>query len=271
MKRQAVVFVGDGHCACRYGLYPPDAEIFLDAGVRYVPSKSQQVMWSWWQKFWGEFVPRVAGDAKRTIVLGGDWIQGTHPRWITPVTDNTADQIRIAESVLRPVIRKRDAVYALRGTEAHAGPSGETEELLARSLGCIPDDSHQHSRYALEIPIGHYVIHATHHMSTSSRTFGELAAMSRDLADLATEAARWGGGLPDLFVRFHGHKAGLVQVPGNGRMITMTSTAGWQLATPFTWRKRGGKRERPQIGGTVAVFDDVDYAVHSFVRDIECR
>lgn len=271
MKRQAVVFVGDGHCACRYGLYPANCDVYLDAGVRYVPSQSQQVMWEWWQQFWTDFVPKVAGDAKRTIVLGGDWLQGVHPRWVTPVTNNTADQLRIAENVLRPVIRKRDAVYALRGTEAHVGPSGETEETLARMLGCVPDRDGQHSRYSLELPIGKWAVHATHHISVSSRALGEIGVVGRDLADIFTEAARWGGGLPDLFARFHGHRACLAQVPVAGKMCTMTTVTGWQLATPFTWRKRGSKRERPQIGGAVAVFDNTSYAVHHFVRDIECR
>ena len=250
MDVRHLVIVSDLHCGCQLGLCP-DRGFELDDGGTYYPSDLQVIVWHWWREFWNDWVPSVVGDEPYAVCVNGDAIEGTHHRVVTPITTNIADQERLAYDVLWPVVQRCDGRYFhVRGTPAHVGPSGQSEERLARMLEAVPDDTGRHARYELWIRLGGDwgpLCHVTHHIGTTSTIAYEATALQKELVNAYVECLRWGDEPPRVIVRSHRHRFFMTHV---GQAVTLT-TPGWQLRTPFTYRKTGAIVGRPQIGGVV--------------------
>lgn len=253
-----LIVISDTHCGCRLGLCP-SGPVPMDDGGTYTPSQYQEIVWSWWNEFWGIHVPEFCHGEPFAVVMNGDALDGVHHGTVTQISQNMADQFEIAYSILKPVVAACGGrYYHIRGTEAHVGPSAQEEERLATALGAIPNEDGQHARWELYLRIKHALIHVAHHIGTAGSLAYESTALSRELAEAYIEAGRWGMEPPDVIIRSHRHRNAEVRIQTQKGFCTVATTAGWQLKTPLTYRMASARQATPQIGGTVVRVGDAD-------------
>ena len=263
-----LVVVSDLHVGCRVALAHPDGHE-MDDGAIYQPTKLQQVMWAWWEEFWHEWVPEVTHGEPYAVCLNGDCLDGVHHNSVTQWTHNLTYQRRAAVKILRPVVaRCGGRYYHIRGTEAHAGKSGQDEEEIAQQLGAIPNDQGQYARYELWIRIGRGLAHVTHHIGTAGSMHYESTAVMREMSEAYNESGRWGQEPPDWIVRSHRHRNIEVRVQTRKGFATGLVTPGWQLKTPFAYRIAGARQAQPQIGGSLLRCGDQDLFTRHRVWDL---
>ena len=254
----AYVVISDIHAGCQLGLYPCNitrGELLLDEGGEYTPNAIQRGMWAWWDEFWFEHVPEMTNGLPYGVIVNGDSLDGKHHDAVHQITHNLSTQQRIAEAILRPIVDLCEGrFYMIRGTEAHVGPSGQQEEMLASSLGAIRSDIGQSARHELWKKIGkHSMVHIAHTIGGTSSQSYESTAVHKEYVEALAESARWGNRAPDAVVRSHRHRYFETMIAterGRGRGIV---TPGWQARTPFAYKIAGGRNSQPQFGGVVLI------------------
>ena len=261
-----VVSVSDLHCGCRLGLCSEAAP--LDDGGEYRPSKFQRKTFEWWSEFWSKWVPQVTKREPWALVVNGDALDGVHHNSVTQISHNMEDQLRIAEAILAPVVRKASAYYHIRGTEAHVGKSGQFVEMLAKRLGAIPNEEGQHARQSLFARVGKHLVHFAHHIGVSSSPFAKSSALQRELTRGYVQSGRWGDEPPVMYVRSHRHVCSEVREPSRDGWTSTVVTPGWQGSTPFTHRL-GLSIEMPEFGGILIRSGDEEIFTRAKVWRIE--
>ena len=266
--RQAIV-VSDLHCGCKLGLCPP-YKIQLDEGGYYEASDLQKKVWEIWQKeFWSEWVPVVTRGEPFAVVINSDATDGVHHGATTQISHNLSDQRRIAKLVLEPVVEaSRGRFYMIRGTEAHVGPSGMSEEALAEGLGAIPNETGNYARWDMWARIGSHLSHITHHIGVTGSMHYETTALMKEFAEACGEAGRYRLEAPAVVVRAHRHRFAEIKVPtGAGDGICVV-TPGWQLRTPYVWRG-SGRNTTPQFGGILVRSGNEEVFTRHYIKTVE--
>ena len=252
-----IVVISDTHCGCRVGLCPPEGAT-LDDGGRYMPSKLQLKMWSYWREFWDKWVPEACHHEPFILVHNGDIVDGVHHNSTTQISHNLEDQAEIAYNCLAPIVDRAAAYYQIRGTEAHVGNSAVDEERLAKRLGAKRNQQGQYARYDLWLKLGDRLIHFLHHIGTGGSSAYEATAIGKEMVESFVEAARWKEQPPDVTVRSHRHRNYEVRMPtANGYGISVVTPA-WQLKTAYAFKIAGARLSPPQLGGIVIRFGDQD-------------
>lgn len=262
-----LIVVSDLHAGCQFGLCPPTPQ-HLDGGGWYMPSENQIKTWSWWASFWRDWVPMVVKGEPFAVLINGDTTDGVHHNSTTQISHNLNDQKTIAKRCLEPIVAQCGGnFYMIRGTECHAGKSGENEETLAEELGTIPEvigtdsagkEIKNYARWAMWIELGQALVHATHHIGTTSSTAYESSAPMSELQNAFSEAGRWGERAPDVIIRSHRHRSIVVEIPIKTGYGICAITPGWQLKTPLVHRIAGGRLTTPQFGGILVRAGDED-------------
>ena len=253
-----IICISDIHAGCQLALCPP--KVSLDNGGFYYPSRLQKKLWAMWREFWDEWVPMATKEEDFILVVNGDAIDGVHHNSVTQISHNITDQIQIAKDLLLPIIQNPKCVgyYHIRGTEAHVGKSGQSEEGLAKALGAIPDEIGNYARWEMWIKMGGKLINFSHHIGTTQSASYESTAPYKEYIEALTDAARWKNTPPDVIVRSHRHRAIETRVPtANGYGISVI-TPSWQIRTPFAFRIALGRTSMPQIGGILIRNGDED-------------
>ena len=116
-----LVVISDTHVGGRTAITPPSFQ--LDGGGTVKPSKLQQGLQSWWKEFWSEFVPKATKGEPYSVVHNGDAVDGVPHGSVSHMSALLDDQCNAAVALLAPVIRKAEAFYMVRGTEAHVSNS----------------------------------------------------------------------------------------------------------------------------------------------------
>ena len=269
-KRPAVaIVVSDLHCGCQYGLCPP--RIRLDGGGVYRQSEAQRHIWRHWLYFWREMVPAWVKGQPFVLAVNGDAVDGRHHGSTTQWSQNLADQSHCAREVLETAQRAApwERLYWVRGTEAHAGPAGESEEELAESMGAVTDKHGNASRMELWLRLGTGLAHITHTIAVTGSPAYETTALCREYVDAAGESAKWHLPPPDWVVRSHRHRSAEIRVPTKQGRATVLVTPGWQLRTPWVFRSSGGRALLPQIGGCALVAGEHELYSRSYIHALE--
>lgn len=206
-------------------------------------------------------------------MVNGDAVDGRHHGATSQLTQNLADQARIAadcwREAMRCVGRPPTALYWTRGTEAHVGPSSEAEEQLAAELGATPDGDGRHARGDLWLRLGAGLAHLAHHIGTTGSQAYETTALCKEYTETCADAARWGYEPPDWVVRSHRHRCAEVRVPTRHGRGTVVVTPGWQGRTPFAYRIPGGRVTLPQFGGVALIAGGSELYSRSCVYEAE--
>ena len=262
-----LVVVSDLHCGDQMGLCP--AVVGLDGGGDYGTSSFQRGVMEWWNEFWGEWVPRVTQGEPFAVAVNGDAMDGRHHGAVHQITQNLADQQKIAEAILRPIVDLCEGrFYMIRGTEAHTGQSAENEENLAGKLGAIQDAEGLHARNELWIRVGKALCHLMHHIGTTSSSAHEASAVNAELSAEYVEAARWGHEPPDFVIRSHRHRCIVVDLDSSKGYAAGIVTPGWQGKTPFSYRIAGGRVTQPQFGGVLIRQGDEEFYYRRWVKSL---
>ena len=262
-----LIVVSDLHCGDQVGLCPP--AMILDGGGAYERSDFQVGIWEWWRDFWEEWVPRVTQGEPYAVCVNGDAMDNRHHGAVHQITQNLADQQRIAVSALKPIVEKCEGrFYLVRGTEAHTGQSGENEEMLGAVLGSVPDAIGNRSHNELWIRIGRALCHIMHHIGTTSSSANEASAVNAELTAEYVEAARWGQEPPDFVIRSHRHRCIVVDLDSAKGYAAGIVTPGWQGRTPFSYRIASGRITQPQFGGVLIRQGDEEFYYRRWVKAI---
>jgi len=231
-----ILVIGDVHIGSRWAPWPED----------YVLAKGHKAGLSKAQEYLNECWAHMIADAKKhrpdVIIFNGDLIDGGYIRNIDVVSTRNDDQIGAAEMMLAPLVKlARKGVFATWGTGFHTGRGGENESTLCRELLRI---SHTPELY-LDSPAG--VIHATHHVSSTSHPMYEATALLRSLLIKELELIRAYGknGMPDVrcIIRSHRHRTMVIESEDNRLVV---ATAPWMLKTEYVWKV--APDSEPQVG-----------------------
>jgi hypothetical protein len=261
-----LALTSDQHPGSTVGLCPPEGAR-LDDGGYYHPSKAQRWLWEKWEAFWTH-VGRRRDETGAQFIAGfnGDAAEGNHHGTTQIVSGNAEVQAFIMGRVFGvPLALKPEAVFVVRGTEAHVGPSGASEEALARSWAreghtVIKDkDADTWSHWHFRARLNGMLLDCQHHGRTGGRPWTELSAVENAAAEIALEHYRAGEPIPDLIIRSHRHKFNDTGPLSRPRLI---QTCAWQLKTAFGHKVAANKIA--DVGGhLVLIQPDGSYEVET--------
>lgn len=252
--------VSDLHAGSTVALCPPKVE--LDDGGAYLASKAQLWLWQCWRDVWVE-VERIrdAEGATLEVVVNGDAFDGDHHDTPQILSRNPVAARAVIDAALEiPLSLKPDRIAIIRGTEAHVGKSGSSEEALAKSLHgrghpvLMDEQAGTYSHYHLRRKVGWFRIAFAHHGRTGYRPWTKANAANLLAAQIFYEysklAAENGGPIefPHVAVRSHFHK---LNDSGSAHPVRVIQTHAWQLPTAFVHRIAA--EELPQLADVGAV------------------
>jgi hypothetical protein len=233
--------LGDTHCGSTVGLCPEEG-LELDDGGWYQPNKSQIWLWHNWLDAWKRVKKMRGRKQKLHIVVNGDAIDGDHHRTAQIASRLTGIHIAcFLESMRIPLALKPDSIHIIRGTAAHVGESGNTEEGIARALKSqgwpvVGDpDTGQMSSYWRKVTIGDVDFDVKHHGRMGRRAHTKGPYMRWYAQDICFNYMMDGVTPPDIAIRSHFH-----QFADSGKIhkikTRVIALPAWQLATEYVHR-----------------------------------
>lgn len=239
---------------------PPEG-VILDDGGRYTPSDPQVWLWQCWVEYWERIRElRAKHKARLWVVYNGDLFEGAHHGTVQVVSTHPEPQAYLADRVFGvPKALKPEHTFIVRGTEAHVGPSGATEEAFARSIGAEPNEALQRwSWWHLRLEAHGVLIDCQHHGRRGMRPWTEANAVQLLAAEIFFEHARRGWKHPDIAIRSHFHK---FADSYRSQPVRVIQTPAWQLKTAYAHRVAA--ESIADVGGiAILVRPDNDYDVH---------
>lgn len=245
-------WVGDLHCGSTVALCPP--EIPLDDGGTYTASKHQRWLWECWLDYWQKVdEKRKALNAKLYVGFNGDLVDGNHHGTVQIVTGNPNAQHVIFNACIKPVnALKPDAYFFTRGTSAHAGKSGSSEESIAdglrkdgRPVHGDPDTG-KASWWHYRGNVGGIRLDATHHGRTGMREHTRGGAQVLYAHDILLAHVKDGDPFPNLCIRSHYHRWNDSYDACPVRVVQLPA---WQLATEYV--KKVAADTMADVGGLI--------------------
>lgn len=260
MRPVLLGIVSDIHTGSTVAVCPPEG-VKLDDGGKYLPSRPQQWLWQCWTDFWARVAAqRRALKAELWCVYNGDLFEGgAHHGTTQIISGNPEVQAYLAARVFGVPRELRPAhTFIVRGTEAHVGPSGATEEAFARSIHAERDpETDKWSWWHLRLAPHGCLLDFQHHGRQGQRPWTEASVVSLLAAQIFYEHARRGLPHPRLAIRSHRHKVG---DSGDSHPVRVIQTPAFQLKTGYAHRVAA--ESLADIGGViVTVFPDGQYAV----------
>jgi hypothetical protein len=228
--------VSDLHCGGTTAMCPP--AVPLDDGGAYVASKAQRWLWDCWKNFWRQAAERRdALGAQLVVVLNGDLVEGHHHRTTQVASGNPTAQAAIVTAALElPLALRPERVFVVRGTAAHAGTAGSTEESIAQGLKrhgapLVGDDSAgTASWWHLRAEWHGVLVDVAHHGRTGQREHTRAGAAALHAHDILLSHVKSGERAPALCLRGHYHRWNDSYGACPVRVVT---TGAWQLATEY--------------------------------------
>ena len=156
------------HCGSTLAACPPEG-VVLDDGATYQPSAVQVYLWERWCDFWGQaFAWAKDTKAETWIVYNGDLFEGSHHGTTQIISAHPEPQSYVASRVFGvPAEFHPRHTFVVRGTEAHVGPSGATEEYFAKKIGAEENpETKRWSWWHLRLDIHGVRLDFQHHPST---------------------------------------------------------------------------------------------------------
>ena len=263
-----IVCLSDLHCGDRFGLYPLDVSVLLDEGSQHRPGHSQELLWDHHVAF-RQWVWEQTEGRRYILVTNGDCMDGVHHDSVTQFTHNKQDQRKVAAAVLQPLRDGAMSYYATRGTEVHAGSSGQDEEGMAAMLNATPARNGHYARWNLWLEVGGVLCNFKHHIGTTGSAAFAGTALSKEVVLTLAEAARLGRPVPRVIVRSHRHVADMYTKPSPGGDIICVVTPGWQIVSPFAWRIPGSRQNLGEFGGIIIRMEDREPHIKTWVRAVD--
>lgn len=216
------------------------SQVPLDDGGTYQMSKSQRWLYECFKDFY-KAVEDLEGE--KILVLNGDVIDLNKHSKHQLITSNASVVVEHALSILRGYTL--DRLYVVRGTEAHVGPVGEYEELLARRLNATPNDSGNYTHWSLFISVEGVIFDIAHHGVVGQKAWTRTHPLDSLAANTIIEVTKNNAVLPDVIIRSHLHTHADTY---DNYPVRVIQTPAWQLSTAYSHRIGAGLAD---IGGLI--------------------
>lgn len=229
-KPVLLAVTSDQHANSTLGLCP-DEGVQLDDGGFYHPSKAQRWTWDCWNDYWKKVAARrKALKAELVCVFNGDAVDGDHHQTSQIISRNMEVQGYVASRVFSvPKALAPDRLYMVRGTEVHVGPSGSSEEALAKSIGCVRDPETQNwSHWHLMLEVYGRLFDFQHHASAGGLPWTRPGNIARLAFRHWVERTQRGLRPADILFRSHLH---LTADSHGAHLSRAIVTPAWQLKT----------------------------------------
>lgn len=230
-----ILLIGDIHAGSTVAPWPEGAPLSDDAGTWH-PGKAQR----WLNRSWQTMIEECRHEGPFDVIIEmGDVIDGDNPRSGQRVTNRLDYQAGAAVELLSPVRDLTKRFYMVRGTEWHVGKMSQWCTHVAEQLDAtaMPNNAGRiWPELFLEIETG--VLHALHHISSSSNPMYEATALTKELIALRADLQRaWGqSAAPDVrvIVRAHRHRFFAIEDSAGWRALTIPP---WQLKTSYAYAR----------------------------------
>ena len=255
MPKTTIAAIADTHCGSTLGLCPP--VVTLDNGAEYHYSKAQEWLWD---RYTNHYVPAVK-KAKRNgasyLIINGDLVDGKHHGTTQILSGNPGAQAEaFLESIDKLRALKFDHIFVIRGTEAHGGPAGSSEEALGEAIGAERDpDTGNRSWFVLRFEIDGVRFDFRHHGRAGGRPWTEGSVVTYLAHQIWMEHARREIRHPDVAVRAHVHRYADSHDVTPTRAIVLPS---WQIKTSFAHKV--ATESIADIGGLILTVKDGEFS-----------
>lgn len=228
--RTLVIVASDTHINSTVGLCPP--LINLDDGGSYHSSRAQRWLWDCWLDMWdkaGQYT-----DWRKVVIFNGDIGElDTMRRSYQLISPNKAVIQAMVIDALEPVLAVVDAVYIIRGTQAHTGKGAWLEEAIASDITVNVPNKTSASWYHLRATASGVRLDVAHHASMGGLPWTAPNSANK-LAYIAMNYYReMGLPVPHLVIRSHNHR---YATSGDNYPVSAYFTPAWQLATEYAYR-----------------------------------
>lgn len=264
-----VAVTSDQHANSKLGLCPPEG-VRVGGGSRYLPGPAQLWMWGHWEAFWTRAaVLREQYDAKLGLGFNGDAVDGDHHGTVEIISKNMEHQNYIAKRVFSvPLNLKPDWIGVTRGTAAHVGQEGMSEEAMSRGwaekgLPVYQDpESEECSHYIIRAEFNGRLLDFRHHGRSGGRPWTRQGAVGNLASHIAVEHVNAGERVPDVALRSHKHTFDDSGPRTRPRTIQLPA---WQLMTHYA--QQVVPESIADIGGVlILVHPDGRMEVESYVQ-----
>ena len=230
-KRPVVLAItSDHHTGSTLGLCPPEG-VRLDDDGAYKPSKAQLWTWHCWEDYW-RAVAQARKDAKADLwcVYNGDLAEGDHHGTSQIISRNPEPAAYVSDRVFSvPGDLSPTRSFVVRGTEAHVGPAGATEEAWARRMKAEKNpETKTWSWWHLRFQVHGVRFDFQHHGRTGTRPWTKTSVVGALAAEIFYEHCRTNNAYPHLAIRSHRHQYADSYDAHPTRVI---QTPAWQLKT----------------------------------------
>lgn len=268
MRAIALALVSDVHCGSTVAVCPP--EVSLDDGGHYGASRAQLWLWQEWQGFWAWIAEQRRRERAR-LMLGfvGDLVDGDHHDTTQILSRHPGAQMAVADAVFRvPLALRPERIFVVRGTEAHVGRSGATEEALAHGwheaghpVAPVPDLDDVWSAYTWPLELNGVRIELAHHGRGGVLPWTGAAAAARYAVQVLAEYAESGDAPPHIAVRGHRHRK---LDTGDLSRVRLLQLPAWQLKTSYVHRIAPSSIS--DVGGACIIIRNGEADVRWYVR-----
>lgn len=207
--------------------------MLLDDGGKFLPGLAQRWIWDCWEDYWLAKVQPLVRKLKADLwcAFNGDLFEGDHHGTSQIISRNPEPAAYLADRVFGvPKSLKPKHSFIIRGTEAHVGPAGSSEEAFARSIRAEKDPvSGKWSWWNLRLrPHGVLWDFQHHPSSRGSLPWTRPQMVSRMAFRIWTEHQLRGREAPVVAVRSHQHVFADSERAYPTRAVV---TPAWQLKT----------------------------------------
>lgn len=237
-RSRVLVVISDLHVGSKVAIMPRG---FVDDSQTPVGLNPLQ---EWFHQCWDDastWLSDTLNGDEFGLVINGDVIEGNHHRTLEIWSPDAANHAAAAIQLLRPLARKAQKVWMVRGTECHVG---NLEEYVAKEIGAVKNDAAKTFYWdRLALDCCGVRVAAKHHFPCTSRAYLEAGAHSIMMANAQIEAMRAGDTPPRIALSAHRHRTGAWS---DGYSLSIV-TGAWQALTRHGFKVVPDGRPCPSV------------------------
>lgn len=244
--------LADLHSGSPVAVVPPMGWT-LDDGDEHRPSRGQMWLLLHLVRLY-QIVRRAAVGRRVFLFVDGDLVHGTPKNTSQVITANPATQQLIARLIIGPFFDLATHVWFYRGTEAHSGGQGASEESIAAWFAeraprkVVRSETGTFSHYESDFACGGVVVNVAHHCNGRQDMGAAASAVALRVKHEYDDARRTP---PGLVFRAHVHRFG--DSGNNVKRTRCIIMPAWTLRDSYAHRI--GAR-LADVGGVLAACSD---------------